>query len=174
MHHSRLYKPRQFSHRLKLTPLSCHVSRRGGISPKELTDQRYTTPTTTKNRGSWSSKGRIHVTRPTIAAYTPRCKRRKKDGDTIERTIRVREFETWTCLGPVLVPRNRAGEREGGGRWGERDGSVAARNGGRGKERDRNEEELTRWPRGGVHCERDGVLGTEYRESSSQLLGGRC
>lgn len=174
MYHSRLYKPRQFSHRLKLTPLSCHVSRRGGISPKELTDQRYTTPTTTKNHGSWSSKGRIHVTRPTIAAYTPRWKRRKKDGDTIERTIRVREFETWTCLGPVLVPRNRAGEREGGGRWGERDGSVAARNGGRGKERDRNEEELTRWPRGGVHCERDGVLGTEYRESSSQLLGGRC
>lgn len=51
---------------------------------------------------------------------------------------------------------------------------MAARNGGRGKERDRNEEELTRWPRGGVHCERDGVLGTEYRESSSQLLGGRC
>lgn len=49
----------------------------------------------------------------------------------------------------------------------ERDGSVAAREG------DRNEEELTRWPRGGVHCERDGVLGTEYRESSSQLLGGR-
>lgn len=112
VHHSGRYKPRQFSHRLKLTPLSCHVSRRGGISPKELTDQRYTTPTTTKNRGSWSSKGRIHVTRPAIAAYTPRWKRRKKDGDTIERTIRVREFETWTCLGPVLVPRNRAGERE--------------------------------------------------------------
>lgn len=66
------------------------------------------------------------------------------------------------------------GRERGGGRWGERDGSVAARNGGRGKERDRNEEELTRWPRGGVHCERDGVLGTEYRESSSQLLGGRC
>lgn len=41
------------------------------------------------------------------------------------------------------------------------------------REGDRNEKELTRWPRGGVHCGRDGVLGTEYRESSSRLLGGR-
>ena len=84
----------------------------------------------------------------------------------------MREFETWTCLGPVLVPRNRAAERE---REREREGEkgMARWRRGRGEEQDRNEEELTRWPRGGVHCERDGVLGTEYRESSSQLLGGR-
>lgn len=58
-------------------------------------------------------------------------------------------------------------EREGGR---ERKGWIG---GEERRERDRNEKELTRWPRGGVHCERDGVLGTEYRESSSRLLGGR-
>lgn len=73
------------------------------------------------------------------------------------------------------MSRSGARPEKSSGRERERKGEkgMARRRRGRGKERDRNEEELTRWPRGGVHCERDGVLGTEYRESSSQLLGGR-